>query len=811
MADNRPRGRKKNVTGPGKGVHLRKEGTGHGPVGSGSGLSEGYHGGGNYGSSSGGGGKRAGGGKLPLLIIILVALFGGGGGLGSLLGGFGGGGGTGGGGGSLSTGGGAAPYISSLQGGGVSSGWTDSSNLGQLNRDVSPQARKRFATIKGNGADIMTIMVYMCGADLESRSGMATSDLAEMQSATISNKINLIVCTGGATRWRNNIVSNKVNEIYQIQSGQVKRLNQNFSKGAMTDPANLTAFIKYCKKNFPGDRNALIFWDHGGGSVTGYGYDEKYPRSGSMTLAGINTALTDAKSKFDFIGFDTCLMATVENAQMLAKYADYLIASEETEPGVGWYYTNWLTKLSQNTSMETLDIGKNIIDDFVTECNRKCPGQKTTLSMVDLAELSQTLPEQFRSFSADTRDMIKNNEYKTVSGARSGAREFARSTAIDQIDMVHFAKLMGTQEGKNLAKVLLSSVKYNRTSSNMTNAYGLSVHFPYQRASKVDTAARTYEQIGMDEEYTQCIREFAGLEVSGQVATGGSGTPMPSLFDLMGQGSSGSGSSSVQGMQDITNLLQMFMQSGKGISDLNKNNTGFLDERDMTMEETASYIADNQLDTANLLWKKKGNGAVISMDKDQWSLVRGLAISKYLDDGEGYVDLGVDAAFDLDDDGDLIGETDNTWVSINDQPVAYYHTDTMDDGTNYSITGYVPAKLNGEDVKLILIYDNDHEDGYVAGAQPVYPAKVTETESRGLIDLKKGDTLEFYFDYYTYDGKYISTYTAEEPVKVTDKPLVVSDTILDEPSKVKALFRFTDIYHQYYWSQLIPNITDAGK
>ena len=111
-----------------------------------------------------------------------------------------------------------------------------------------------------------------------------------------------------------------------------------------------------------------------------------------MSLAGINTALKNAGVKFDFIGFDACLMATVETALMLDEYADYMIASEETEPGIGWYYTNWLTKLSANTSMPTLEIGKNIVDDFVTTCASQCRGQSATLSVVDLAELSATVP-----------------------------------------------------------------------------------------------------------------------------------------------------------------------------------------------------------------------------------------------------------------------------------------------------------------------------------------------------------------------------------------------------------------------------------
>ena len=65
------------------------------------------------------------------------------------------------------------------------------------------------------------------------------------------------------------------------------------------------------------------------------------------------------------MGFDAGLMATLETAWMVQPYADYLIASEETEPGAGWYYTGWLSRLSENPSMSTLEIGKNIADENI--------------------------------------------------------------------------------------------------------------------------------------------------------------------------------------------------------------------------------------------------------------------------------------------------------------------------------------------------------------------------------------------------------------------------------------------------------------
>ena len=280
-------------------------------------------------------------------------------------------------------------------------------NSQEADTTVASGSRDKYTVIKGNNKDTMTILVYMCGADLESQNGMATSDLKEMLNAKISDKVNLIVFTGGARRWRNNVVSSSVNQIYQIKDGSLTRLVDDAGSSSMTSPNTLASFIKFGRENFPANRMCLIFWDHGGGSVSGYGYDEHYGQGKTMTLAGINDALKAGCVKFDFVGFDTCLMGTVENGLMLNQYADYMIASEESEPGVGWYYTNWLNKVSRNTSLPTVEIGKTIVDDFVEVCDRTCRGQATTLSVVDLAELNATVPKELKEFSIDTNEMIQ--------------------------------------------------------------------------------------------------------------------------------------------------------------------------------------------------------------------------------------------------------------------------------------------------------------------------------------------------------------------------------------------------------------------
>ena len=558
MPDNRPQGRKKNITGQGKGVYKRNETAAGGPVGS----QNGYAG---RTDSSGGrspdrsfSGGSGGGSPLKLIIILLIIFLGGGGGLGALLGGNGSsshnsnvnnsnsgtsqtssntisGHST-----SSGTGSDALSSLLGMLGGttepvssGSYSGWSMEDNTGDLNLTTAGGIRPKYTKLKGNGRDKVTIMIYMCGTDLESRSSMATADLSEMNKASISDNVKVIVYTGGCRKWQNNIVSSDYNQIYQVTSSGLKCLVSNDGYSSMTEPENLTSFIQYCAKNFQADRNELIFWDHGGGSITGYGYDEKRPQTGSMDLTEIHAALSKAGVKFDFIGFDACLMATLENALSLSDFADYMLASEETEPGTGWDYTNWLTELSRNTSMPTTELCRTIIDDFISVSAKQAAGQSTTLSLVDLAELESTLPEEFSNFARDTIKLIEDKQYKAIASARGSSREFARTSKIDQVDVVSLTKQLekttSSDIGSGMVDAVLSAVKYNRTSRDMTDSYGLSIYWPKEKLSSVDTMVSTYQDLGLDSDYTDCLRKLATIQASGQTVTGGSYSP----FDVL--------------------------------------------------------------------------------------------------------------------------------------------------------------------------------------------------------------------------------------------------------------------------------------
>ena len=812
MADNRPRGRKRNVTGGGSGVNLRGDGLGTGPVGSGT-----------SGRGSSGSGQRNGRGMggLPLIVLIIIALLGGGGSLGGLLGG-----------GSGSSGGSSGSYTptgnnwnvqedytassgdsnfnfynSSYSGNGsLSTGWTDeNASQTSLDTEVASGSREKFTKIKGGGNDTVTIMVYLCGTDLESRSGMGTSDLQEMAAANIGKKVNLLVYTGGCSSWRNNIVSSRVNQVYQVMEGGVKCLIKDAGTASMTNPDNLAGYIQWSAKNFPADRYELILWDHGSGSVSGYGYDEKNTSSGSMTLSGIQSALEKGGVKFDFVGFDACLMATTETALMLSNYADYMVASEETEPGVGWFYTDWLNALGKNTSIPTVQLGQNIIDSFVETCAVKCRGQKTTLSMVDLSELSNTVPSLLGSFSKAVSTQISDKNYQKIAQARNQTREFAANTRIDQVDLVHLALNTGLKEGEALSKAIRSAVKYNRTSVNMSNAYGLSIYFPYRSSAKyVDSMSKTYSEIGMDADYTNCIRQFASLQVSGQAAQGGSGSAYDTLFGDYAGGFSGMDSTGTSDL--ISALLTGFLGGDySSVSGMSSSGSSFLSDRALSEEDTLEYLKENHFDATQLAWVTEDGKEKIKLSDQQWSMVTDLELNTFYDTGKGYADMGLDNVYEFDDAGNLIADEGKYWISINGQPVAYYHIDTLDDGTNYTITGRVPCMLNGQRSNLMLVFDNEHEKGYVAGAFSDY-SKDDEIDVVGkeITELVAGDVIEPLCDLYDYSGNYNDTYYLGNPLEISSSAadLTISDTALGDGTAL-VTYRFTDMYGANHWTQTI--------
>ncbi len=680
--------------------------------------------------------------------------------------------------------------------------WHLNSNVGVLNDTVAKQARKKYTRIKDKNNDI-TIMIYMCGADLESTYGMASSDLSEMAAADLGDNVKVVVYAGGSKKWHIDGLSSKYNQIIEIVGdGKLKYVKENAGSASMVDPDTLSSFIEFAYDKYEADRYALIFWDHGAGSVSGYGSDENYPYNGSMTLDKIDEALSEADVKFDFIGFDACLMANTETALMLSEHADYLIASEESEPGIGWYYTDWLNDLAKDTSLPTIQIGKKIADTFIKECQRNVPKQSATLSVIDLAELENTLPSVLSAFANSTTELI-NDDYKKISSARSSAREFAQSSNMDLVDLVDMANNVGNKEAEKLVETLLSCIKYNNVSKEMSNSYGLSIYFPYRSTRNLSSILETYEAIDMNSDYSNCIRSFSSYTSGGQISSGGSHSSY-SIFDSLSNYSDydDSYNYSQQNSSDI--LLDLFstLLSGGYSDSSNYQNyydfdvsSWFFKDLDRSI---ASYVSDNHFD-ADLNWQD----GKIALNEEQWSYVDNIALNVFIDDGEGYIDLGKDNILSIDEEGNLLSLDEISWLAAssdneNYEVVPFYYTSSYIDGDNVITYGRIPLLLNGKYANLLLCLDDDGIE--VIGAVFDYREDTTVL-AKNIATLNAGDELEFVCDYYDYDGNYNNTYKLGDKLIIQDK-LYIGDVNISD-NKPLACYEIKDIYQQSYYTELM--------
>ena len=663
-------------------------------------------------------------------------------------------------------------------------------NMSTPDLSVSSEARAKYTTLRNDGTDEATILVYMIGTDLESQYGMATSDLNEMLKAEKSDQVHILIETGGTKQWQNNVISSRNNELYEVTSNhQLQRLDTSASRD-MTDPDTLTEFIQDGVSRYPSsNRVFLILWDHGGGSVSGYGHDELYP-NGTMNVSEFADALKNANVKFDAVGFDACLMANAETALAASPYADYLIASEETEPGTGWYYTDWITALSKNPSLSTVELGKQIIDDFISA--NASAGDKTTLSITDLAEFETLVPPALNTFSESLNEEIHAGEYQKVADARSVTREFAASSHIDQIDLVHFCENLGTDEAEALADAVRSSLKYNR-SNGISDASGLSIYFPYTRTKYVTQAAGIYDEIGMDSSYTEAIRSFATLEASGQIVTGSS---TPTIFGLLSGSSSYNGNDSWNySSGDILSLLLGSSSAPASSSSYGSSLESLLGGNSYDSDLLSQYAAllsdRGTFDTSELTVSEVNGNAVLQLSESQWSLIRQITQNVWVDDGLGYIDLGSDNVFSFDDEGNLLVDYDGTWLSIEGQPVSYQMlSDEYDDSDGSYVTkGSVPILLNDEPASLLVEFTEEHPDGFVTGVLKNYEDGV----SSRTLQLEEGDAIEFTADYYSYGGTYQDSYRIGTPI--TYEGSLELGTYRISGQKCMYTYVLTDVYN----------------
>ncbi|MBQ4492459.1 MAG: clostripain, partial [Deltaproteobacteria bacterium] len=240
-------------------------------------------------------------------------------------------------------------------------------------------------------ADTWAVYMYFCGSDLETRFGAASADIAEAAGATLPPEISVVIQTGGAKQWKNESISNRRLQRWIVRKNQLKRVDEQ-EQASMGDEKTLVSFLNFCSKNYPADHKILVIWDHGGGSLWGIANDENFDGD-FLSLKEVRGALRrvygsrPSTPPFEIIGFDACLMATLDTASAVQEYARYMVASQEQEPGTGWDYTGWLNALGQKTTMSGIELGRVICNTYKQSCLKEDTHGKATLSVTDLAKI----------------------------------------------------------------------------------------------------------------------------------------------------------------------------------------------------------------------------------------------------------------------------------------------------------------------------------------------------------------------------------------------------------------------------------------
>lgn len=639
----------------------------------------------------------------------------------------------------------------------VSVNETSDQNLTADSASDSQTGGKRSKRTKITGTDDkFTVMVYMCGTDLESKWSAATNDIMEMVAADLNDNINLLIYTGGTEDWQNSYISSSTNQIWKAEHEDLVCVEDNMGKKAMTSPDTLEEFVAYCGENYPANRNALIMWDHGGGALWGFGSDEIFGGE-AMRIDQIDSALSDAGVKFDFIGFDACLMATVETACMIDRHADYMIASEETEPGTGWFYTNWLNAIASDPSTPTVEFGKIIVDDFIQESIEADKRSECTLSIIDLTEMGN-VSAKLDAFSADAMNKLENREFNVVSHSVGNTKAYADGE-YDTIDLMHFAQNLDLPSSKELIKSIDSAVVYYANSKNIKNSNGMTVYFPYNDLESFNGMMKVYDHIGMGTQFTDFVKAFANMRAGGQIYNTSSSNP---FFDDDGSG------------EDDLSFWSVF--------------DWFDDDYVSSYEDDYSEYS---YDSEDLEVEDRGDYYALTLSDEDWEVISDIKMQMFMDDGECYIDMGTDDYFELDDDDALIVDFDGLWFSLGDYMVSLSIVESDEDYTE----GRIPCLLNGEEVELVVVWD-EYDSGYIAGAVGTYDNGMSQ---KGLIPVEDGDIIQLLCDCYTYGGDYDDNYLFSDEFEYDSSMYVEYYPVGD--CECLIYYVITDIYGNTYYTE----------
>ena len=332
-----------------------------------------------------------------------------------------------------------------------------------------------------------TIFVYICGSNLESEDGFASVNMQEMVDASAISGVRFIVETGGASAWNNGASPDELDR-FEIAGGNSTIVDRQ-PQASMGDSQTLADFLRWGLTTYPSAHTGLVLWNHGGGSITGVCFDDLFD-SQSLTLRAIDDALNSTMDAlpggFDFIGYDACLMGTLENANMLAPHAKYMIGSQECEPGTGWNYKSIGECIAADPSVDAAALGKAICDGFYQSCDENDESDGATLALIDLSKIG-ALCSAFELYAEHLYDATDDEaNFAPICRAIVSAENFGGNNRSEgYTNMVDLGGLVdaGAEWSSNAKPVRDAedaAVIYQVRGANHPQASGLSVYYPLQ-------------------------------------------------------------------------------------------------------------------------------------------------------------------------------------------------------------------------------------------------------------------------------------------------------------------------------------------
>ena len=361
-------------------------------------------------------------------------------------------------------------------------------------------------TVVEQQIDDQTILIYLCGSDLESNgqtnssnaSGYATGDLTEILSVSGQpDDVNVVIQTGGAKCWKSTYnISASATTRYHVNNKSLVK-DETLAKANMGSSSTLQSFLTWGLQTYPAQRTSLILWNHGG-AMRGVCYDENYSKGDPLTNSEVKTALSNTftavgrstSDKLEWIGYDACLMQVQDVAEFDSQYFKYMVASEESEAGAGWDYDTWIDDAYAKKSTQT--ILNAIVDGFIADTNKQYQQNNwgpsdQTLSWLDLSYMSayktawENMASALNKLSINKttfQNMMKNVKYYGTDDDSEGYSYFGVFDAYDTLTKIG-SNYSSISTQVNAAKTAFNNlVKYSKKGSGAGNSYGMCCFFP---------------------------------------------------------------------------------------------------------------------------------------------------------------------------------------------------------------------------------------------------------------------------------------------------------------------------------------------